>query len=159
MMAVVALLGIILFTAVNYSPMIIRFIRFMTVNQAVNMDARRCADTISRLLANSLSGTISISSPGPGAPPYSTIAFAKNDGFSYQIFWSSAPANSVHLSRTPTGPGTPMDSVIASNVASLMFFLPDFRDASIIQFTVQMSASSMGGSLIANQTVQTVTRQ
>jgi prepilin-type N-terminal cleavage/methylation domain-containing protein len=169
MMATVALLTLILYAGVNYLPQLMSFFRVMTVNQSVNLDSRRCVDTLSQVLAKAQSGTVSISSQGPGTPPYSNITFAGNDGSSYQIYWSNVPVNSVHLVRTWPGSTIGNDSVIAVNVTSLMFFLSDFRDAAVIHFTVQMSApytamdafrpGRAASSLIANQTVQTVSRQ
>jgi len=106
----------------NFQPLLTKFMHHTTANQAINQDARRAVDMICRKLTNAQSTTVVISAASPAAPPNSRIDFVGIDQAAYTIEWSTNPANSIHLLRTPAGAQTVNDSVIASNVTSLMFF-------------------------------------
>jgi type II secretory pathway pseudopilin PulG len=160
-----AILVIIAIAMVKLLKPNIAFFQRFEARQQANFDARKCLDTIRRLLSNGKSSTVVITTPTNG-PPNSWIGFQGVDGSSSTIRWSNSPPNTVHVLHSVKGDTNYTDTVVATNVSGLMFTL-DFRDPNIINVALQLDmpldrsgqATSVYTLLQPNQSIRMVTSQ
>jgi Tfp pilus assembly protein PilV len=114
--------GLLMLLIFKFSTGIFKFYARTQGRQQANMEARRCLDTIDRAISNARADTLMISTPDTTpAIPNSQVSFTGLDNASYTITWSTSPANSVHLFKTPAGSSTTTDSILSTHATVLVF--------------------------------------
>jgi prepilin-type N-terminal cleavage/methylation domain-containing protein len=134
-----SIIGAIVLAITHLGFPLIKFFQQSRSRQQANTEARICLETMERVLSNGKASTLVISN-SPTIPPMQSgrAQFQTMEGSSYTITWSSGPANSVHLLRTPLGGTVAVDTMLATHVTELSF-LWDMSDPAILTVTLQMT--------------------
>jgi prepilin-type N-terminal cleavage/methylation domain-containing protein len=133
----VAIFGMIILMVGKLMSPLTQYFQRNRARQQANLQMRICLETIERMMSNGRANTCILSAP-PAVPTLSQAKFKSIDGFTYTIFYSTSPLNSVHLQRTKGAIGDPIyDSVLATNVSALIFGW-DSRDPALINVTISL---------------------
>ena len=131
--------SMLLLVMVKISSRMFTFIARSQTRQKANMEARRCLETIERMMSNGRASTLMISTPATSPMvPNSRVQFTAMDGSFYTILWSTAPMNTVHIRRTPAGSAATTDTLLATHV-NVLVFLADLTDPAIVTVSLQMT--------------------
>ncbi len=128
MITTVAIAAAVLLVLIKLFAPAMTFFQRTQIRQVAQRDSRMFMDEVRSLMSKGKVSTLTLSAP----PQYSQADFSTIDGGAYRIYWSSSPANTVHIQRLSPAPVT--DKVVATHVTQLSFAL-NLDDPTIIQVT------------------------